>query len=88
VEINKLKENQPQFLIHGKERKKLKKELSLEKSFVSDFWRYQDCELFYRRIKVDPETHEPLIKAKKRIIELEILLNAPYEQPHQVSCNG
>jgi len=36
--------NNPQYKIHGEERRSLKKELSLLKSFVKNFWYYHQLE--------------------------------------------
>ncbi len=36
--------NEPQFKIYGKERKRLKKELSKLKSFLKSFWNYHQLD--------------------------------------------
>lgn len=79
--------NQPQFKIFGEERRKLKKELSLLKSFVRHFWHYhqldKDMTQFYGGSENYPMSDDvakqrydqDLIKIK----QLEELLKKTYE---------
>jgi len=79
--------NQPQFKIFGEERRKLKKELSLLKSFIRHFWHYhqldKDMTQFYGGSENYPMSDnvaqqrydQKLIK----IQELEDILKEPYE---------
>lgn len=49
----------PTYIIHGSERRKLKKELSLLKSYVKSFWRFETLE---RDMSYDPDDLDYKIK--------------------------
>ena len=79
--------NGPQFKIFGEERRKLKKELSLLKSFVRHFWHYhqldKDMTQFYGGSENYPMSDKEAQKRyDKKLIEitnLEEILQQPYE---------
>ena len=79
--------NGPQFKIFGEERRKLKKELSLLKSFVRHFWHYhqldKDMTQFYGGSENYPMPDKEAQKRyDKKLIEiknLEEILKQPYE---------
>ena len=69
----------PIYKIYGKERKKLKKELSLSRWFVKDFWSSHEIEkdmtcFFDGRMMSDEDARKLFDETKARIIELEDLL--------------
>ena len=78
-------DNQPQFKIHGNDRRKLKKELSLIKSIIKDFWHDHqmdaDMASFYggsERLMSDEDAMIMFDKNNKIIKELEEQLAVPY----------
>ena len=78
--------NEPQFKIYGIERRKLKKELSLLKSFVKNFWHFHQLDVdmtdFYGKTDTYPMTDEKaktmFEKSQKEIERLEFILNESY----------
>lgn len=78
--------NEPQFKIHGLERRKLKKQLANVKSFVKDFWHYhqmdKDLASFYGSSSTFPmsdhQANDIYKKKKEEIKNLEVLLAETY----------
>ena len=79
-------ENQPQFKIHGDERRKLKHELAQEKSFLKTFWHYHnldtDMASFYGGSgdfpMSDEMAEEMYDKRKEKVERLEKVLQEPF----------
>jgi hypothetical protein len=79
--------NEPQFKIFGEERRKLKKELSLLKSFIRHFWHYhqldKDMTQFYGTSGNYPMSDDVAQQRYDKKIEqikyLESKLQEPYE---------
>lgn len=78
--------NKPQYKIHGKERRNLKKELSLLKLYVKNFWYYhqldKDMSIIYSKCNnypMDDDTaKDKYNKAKNKIKNIEQQLSTPY----------
>lgn len=79
-------DNKPTYRIYGKERRELKKELSLLKRSVKNFWHYhqldKDMASFYGSSDNYPMSDEDAQKIYDRncdkIANLEYLLSIPY----------
>lgn len=79
--------NEPQFKIHGIERRLVKKELSELKSYVKNFWHHhqldKDMTSFYGNKKNYPMSDEEVQKkfdeANSKIKHLENKLSIPYK---------
>jgi len=72
--------NEPQFVISGKERKVVKKELSLLKWIVKDFWRDHQmekdmCSFYGGNVMNDEDAQKYFEKSQKQIVKLEKTLN-------------
>lgn len=81
----KIMNNSPQFKVYGIERRKLKKELSLLKSFVKNFWYFHQLDVdmasFYGGNVMSDERAQAIYNNKlKEIEELEKKLFIPYEK--------
>ena len=63
--------NEPQFVISGKERRALKKELGQLKRSVKMFWYWEDVDRVYGGGMTDEEANAYLTKTKKEITLLE-----------------
>jgi hypothetical protein len=77
-------ENEPQFKIHGTERRTLKKRLSFLKSFVKTFWydhqMEKDMSSFYGGNMMSDEDAQKMFDEKTlSIVKLEEELAVPYE---------
>lgn len=78
--------NEPQFKIHGIERRRLKKEASELKSFIKNFWHYhqmdKDMSSFYGGTADFPMSDEMARKKFNRVSEqlkkMEEILLEPY----------
>ena len=68
--------NEPQFVISGKERRALKKELNQLKRYLKMFWYYDDIDRVYGGGLSDEEIEIILAKTKKEILRLETELNS------------
>lgn len=70
--------NESPFRISGQERREKKKELSSLKSYVKNFWRWEDIERVYGGGSEDDDCNERIAKAEEeiRILELEIAESA------------
>lgn len=79
-------DNPPQFKIHGAERKKLKKELSILKWVVSQFWFDHQVEKDLASVyggtdtwpMSDEQAEKRLNEIKEEIEQLEVDLAVPY----------
>ena len=79
-------ENQPQFKIHGDERRKLKHELAQEKSFLKTFWHYHNLDKDMASIyggsgdfPMSDERAEVVYNQRKEKVErLEKVLQEPF----------
>jgi rRNA maturation protein Nop10 len=79
----------PKFKIFGKQRRELKKKLFLLKWQMREYYHIQDMYNFYENKPIVPAEDSPEYQMdKKRVENLERLLNIPYEEPHQApNCN-
>lgn len=79
-------ENQPQFKINGDERRKLKRELSQEKSFLKTFWHYHNLDKDMASIyggsgdfpMSDERAEEMYNQRKEKVERLEKVLQEPF----------
>lgn len=68
--------NEPQFVISGKERRKVKKELSILKSFVKGFWYFHQLEKDMGSCMMSDEDAKIMFeKRSKEITQLQTKLN-------------
>jgi hypothetical protein len=75
----------PTYKIYGEERRKLKKELSLLKSLVNGYWRFQDCCEMYGEEVIDKDETERMLNEKKAIIaKLEKDLSVKWGIEHKL----
>lgn len=82
--VNKHTSTPPIFKIFGKERRKLKKELSLLRYSMGMYYHWQDLYNVYENKPIVPkEESEEYQSDKRRVENLERLLSIPYEEPHQ-----
>lgn len=63
--------NESPFKISGKERREKKKELSFLKSYVKNFWHYEDIDRVYGGGSDDDACQKLIDKANREIEELE-----------------
>jgi hypothetical protein len=63
--------NEPQFVIFGKKRRALKKELGKLKRSVKTFWYWEDIDRVYGGGMTDEDANIYLTKTKKEITVLE-----------------
>lgn len=63
--------NESPFRISGQERREKKKELSSLKSYVKNFWHYEDIERVYGGGSDDARCQQMIAKAEKEIRQLE-----------------
>lgn len=79
--------NQPQFKIHGDERRKLKHELAQEKSYLKNFWHYHTLDKDMASIyggfggfpMSDERAEEIYNQHKEKVDKLEKLLSEPFK---------
>lgn len=76
--------NEPEYKIHGLDRRKMKKELSLIKSFIRDFWHDhtmdKDMASFYGgSVMSDSDAQTIYDRESLNILEIENMLNVPYK---------
>lgn len=69
--------NESPFRISGQERREKKKELSFLKSYVKNFWHYEDIDRVYGGGSDDIDCRQMIDRAKKEIEELESELSEP-----------
>ena len=69
--------NESPFKISGQERREKKKELSFLKSYVKNFWHYEDIDRVYGGGLDDSLCQLRIAEAKKEIEELESKLSEP-----------
>ena len=69
--------NESPFRISGQERREKKKELSFLKSYVKNFWHYEDIDRVYGGGSDDIDCRQIIDRAKKEIEELESELSEP-----------
>lgn len=69
--------NESPFRIRGQERREKKKELSSLKSYVKNFWHYEDIDRVYGGGSDDIDCRQMIDRAKKEIEELESELSEP-----------
>lgn len=69
--------NESPFRISGQERREKKKELSSLKSYVKNFWHYEDIDRVYGGGSDDIDCRQMIDRAKKEIEELESELSEP-----------
>jgi hypothetical protein len=77
------------YLISGELRRQKKKELSHLKSYVKDFWRYEDVDRVYGGGLDDQTCHKLISKAKKEIKQLELELSKPaldIQRDNKINC--
>ena len=63
--------NESPFKISGKERREKKKELSFLRSYVKNFWHYEDIDRVYGGGSDDEHCNEMITKAEEEIRMLE-----------------
>ena len=63
------------YIIHGKERRELKKKLSMLKDHVKHFWENEKWERMFGGGMTDAEAENYLIKVKRNIQKIEIDLD-------------
>ena len=70
--------NESTFRISGQARREKKKELSSLKSYVKNFWHWEDIERVYGGGSEDDDCNERIAKAEEeiRILELELAESA------------
>lgn len=69
--------NESPFRISGKERREKKKELSFLKSYVKNFWHYEDIDRAYGGGFEDSLCQARIDEAQKEIEQLESELSEP-----------
>lgn len=69
--------NESPYKVSGLERRVLKKELSVLKTYVKNFWHYQDIDNVYGGGLTEEECKNTLDKCKKKIEDLEKELSEP-----------
>ena len=69
--------NESPFRISGQERREKKKELSSLKSYVKNFWHYEDIDRVYGGGSDDIDCRQMIDRTKKEIEELESELSEP-----------
>ena len=69
--------NESPFRISGQERREKKKELSSLKSYVKNFWHYEDIDRVYGGGSDDIDCRQMIDRAQKEIEELESELSEP-----------
>ena len=69
--------NESPFRISGQERREKKKELSSLKSYVKNFWHYEDIDRVYGGGSDDIDCRQMIDRAKREIEELESELSEP-----------
>ena len=69
--------NESPFKISGQERREKKKELSFLKSYVKNFWHYEDIDRVYGGGLDDSLCQLRIAEAQKEIEELESELSEP-----------
>jgi hypothetical protein len=67
--------NDPEFLIHGIERRKLKKKLSEMKYFLKMFNYYNDIDIVYGGGIDDNEKEKRLLEVQKEVNKIEFNLS-------------
>ena len=67
--------NQPIYKIHGKERRELKKEVSLLKSLYKNFWFCEDVDRVMGGGMSDNQSNQYLKELKENIDKLELKLS-------------
>lgn len=70
--------NPPKYEIHGNERRKMREELSLYKSFVETFWRDHQMEKDMGYCMSDSEAQLIYDSNINKVKEMEYLLSKPY----------
>lgn len=70
--------NPPKYAIHGEERRKMRKELSLYKSIVETFWRDHQMEKDMGYCMSDSEAQIIFDDNVNKVKEMEELLSKPY----------
>lgn len=69
--------NESPFKISGQERREKKKELSFLKSYVKNFWHYEDIDRAYGGGLDDSLCQARIEEAQREIEELELELHEP-----------
>ena len=67
--------NNPEFLIHGIERRKLKKKLSEMKYFLKMFNYYNDIDIVYGGGSDEEEKEKRLLEVQKEVNKIEFNLS-------------
>jgi len=69
--------NESPFRISGQERREKKKELSFLKSYVKNFWHYEDIDRVYGGGLEDADCQLRIDEAQQEIDKLELELSEP-----------
>ena len=72
--------NDPEFLIHGIERRKLKKKLSEMKYFLKMFNYYNDIDTVYGGGIDDEEKEKRLLEVQNEVNKIQIKLSLKYRK--------
>lgn len=72
--------NNPEFLIHGIERRKLKKKLAEMKQFLRMFNYYNDIDMVYGGGIDDNEKEKRLLEVQKEVNKIEFNLSLKYNK--------
>ena len=72
--------NDPEFIIHGIERRKLKKKLSEMKQFLRMFNYYNDIDIVYGGGIDDDEKEKRLLEVQNEVNKIEFNLSLKYNK--------
>lgn len=72
--------NDPEFLIHGIERRKLKKKLAEMKQFLRMFNYYNDIDIVYGGGIDDDEKEKRLLEVQNEVNKIEFNLSLKYNK--------
>lgn len=72
--------NDPEFLIHGIERRKLKKKLSEMKYFLKMFNYYNDIDIVYGGGIDEEEKEKRLLEVQNEVNKIQIKLSLKYRK--------
>jgi hypothetical protein len=72
--------NDPEFLIHGIERRKLKKKLSEMKYFLKMFNYYNDIDIVYGDGIDEEEKEKRLLEVQNEVNKIQIKLSLKYRK--------
>lgn len=72
--------NEPEFIIHGIERRKLKKKLAEMKQFLRMFNYYNDIDIVYGGGVDDEEKEKRLLEVQNEVNKIEFNLSLKYNK--------